>query len=117
MGLTVPPLLASQPATVESLLAFAPSWTVGHLLTHPACLDAGGNFARMGTPRFVDAMYRFVLGRWPSKAEMRLHTDNLDRCRLTPEEFLVDMLNSGERADLGPDLIPPFDPIFPFTFA
>jgi hypothetical protein len=117
MGLHVPTLDSPAAATVESLLAVQPSWTVADLLAFPACLDAAGNLSRMGTPRFVDAMYRFVLGRWPSRAEARLHTDNLDRVRLTPQDFLIDLLRSGERADIGPDLLSPFDPIFPFTFA
>jgi len=116
MGLTVPELDPQRPATVEALLATEPSWTVADLLAFPACLQAGANFGRMGAPRFVDSMYRFLLGRWPSAAEARLHADNLSRGRLTPQDFLMDMLRSGERADLGPCLASPFDPLFPFTF-
>jgi hypothetical protein len=116
MALHVPPLAPPQPVTVERLLAPEPGWTVADLLAAPACLDADANFRRMGAPRFVDALYRFVFDRWPSKAEARLHTDNLLRCRLTPQDLLVDLLASGERADLGPDLISPFDPLYPFTF-
>lgn len=116
MALTVPKLDPQRPLTVEALLAAEPSWTVADLLAFPACLQAEANCSRMGSPRFVDSMYRFVLGRWPSAAEARLHVDNLSRRRLTPQDFLVDMLGSGERADLGPSLPAPFDPLFPFTF-
>jgi hypothetical protein len=116
MGLTVPRLEPNQPVTVEALLAAEPGWTVADLLAFPACLHAEANFGRMGAPRFVDAMYRFVLSRWPSLAEARLHADNLSRSRLTPQDFLLDLLRSGERGDLGPSLPSPFDPLFPFTF-
>jgi hypothetical protein len=116
MGVHVPPLRPPEPASVEDLLVKAPSWTVADLLAVPACLDTDANFRRMGAPRFVDAIYRFIFDRWPSKAEARLHTDNLLRRRLMPQDLLVDMLSSGERADLGPDLISPFDPLYPFTF-
>jgi hypothetical protein len=116
MALHVPPLDPPQKVTVEALLAPEPSWSVADLLTVPSCLDGEANFRRMGAHRFVDALYRFVFDRWPSKAEARLHTDNLGRRRLTPQDLLVDMLKSGERADLGPALISPFDPLYPFTF-
>jgi hypothetical protein len=116
MALHVPVLDPPQPITVEHLLAPEPSWTVADLLAAPGCLDTEANFRRMGAPRFVDALYRFVFERWPSKAETRLHTDNLCRRRLTAQDLLIDMLTSGERADLGSDLISPFDPLYPFTF-
>jgi hypothetical protein len=116
MALHVPPLDPPQRVTVEKLLATDPSWTVADVLAVPSCLDAEANFRRMGAPRFVDALYRFVYDRWPSKAEAKLHADNLLRSRLTPQDLLVDMLDSGERADLGPALISPFDPLYPFTF-
>jgi hypothetical protein len=116
MALTVPPLDAQRPVTVEELMAAEPTWTVADLLAFPACLQTEANFGHMGAPRFVDSMYRFVLGRWPSAAELRLHADNLVRRRVTPQDFMVEMLGSGERADLGPHLPSPFDPLFPFTF-
>jgi hypothetical protein len=117
MGLVVPPLAPGHPVAVETLLESPLSWTVDDLLAAPGCLDAPGNRRRLGTRRFVDGGYRFVLDRWPSKAESRLHTDNLDRERLTPQDFLVDLLGSRERADMGKLLPSPFDDTFPFTFA
>jgi hypothetical protein len=117
MGLVVPPLAAATPSVVETLLAPPPSWTVEDLLAAPACLDAAGNCQRLGTRRFVDAAYRFVLDRWPSLAETRLHTENLDRGRLGPQDFLLDLIGSRERTDRGPYLPSPFDDDFPFTFA
>jgi hypothetical protein len=116
MALAVPVLDRMHAATVEQLLSVPPSWTVADLLANPGCVDAGGNYGRMGGARFVDGTYRFVLGRWPSKAEALLHIGNLAHGRLSAEDFLVDMLSSDERADLGPELLSPFDPVFPFTF-
>ena len=117
MGLVVPALTAAAPVAVEALLASPPSWTAADLLASPGCLDAAGNCRRLGTRRFVDAGYRFVLDRWPSKSETSLHTDNLDRGRIGPQDFLLDLIGSRERADRGPYLPSPFDDIFPFTFA
>jgi len=116
MALVVPPLLDPKPLQVEALLATPPTWCVADILAAPACLDAAGNFRRLGTARFVDAGYRFVLGRWPSKAELRLHADNLDRQRLSAQDFLLDLLQSRERGDMGDNLPSPFDPAFPFSF-
>jgi hypothetical protein len=116
MALAVPRLEPKQRVTVEALLAADPGWTVADLLAFPACLQAEPNCSRMGAPRFVDSMFRFVLARWPSAAEARLHADNLSRGRLGAQDFLMDMLSSAERADLGPALPSPFDPLFPFSF-
>jgi hypothetical protein len=115
MGLMVPRLDAATPHAVETLLSAPPSWTVADLLAAPGCLDAEGNCRRLGTRRFVDAGYRFVLDRWPSKAETRLHADNLDRGRIAAREFLLDLIGSRERADLGPNLPSPVDDTFAFT--
>jgi hypothetical protein len=117
MGLKVPMIEARAPLAVESLLATPPTWTVSDLRAAPSCLDAAGNHRRLGTARFIDGAYRFVLDRWPSKAETRLHTQNLDHGRVSPQDLLVDLLGSHERADLGPALPSPFDDTFLFTLA
>jgi hypothetical protein len=117
MAILVPKLNDVQPVAVEALLASHPSWTVDHLLASPGCLDAAGNHRRVGSARFVDAAYRFVLARWPTRSEAGLHVNNLDRSRIGPQDLVLDLLRSRERADLGPLLPSPFDPAFPFTFA
>jgi hypothetical protein len=116
MGLVVPPLAPVEPASVESLLAAPPTWCVTDLLHNIACLQADKNFAGLGAARYIDAAYRFVLSRWPSKAESRLHISNLEHRRVSPQDLLRDLLTSRERADLGTHLISPFDAEFPFTF-
>lgn len=114
MGLVVPPLRAASALPVEALLATPPTWCVADILAAPGCVDAPGNLARMGSARFVDAGYRFVLARWPTKAEVRLHTDNLAHKRVGPQDFLLDLLRSRERADMGEELPSPFDSRFAF---
>jgi hypothetical protein len=116
MALVVPQLTPPQQASVESLLAAPPTWRVADLREKIACLQPDQNFAQLGAARYIDAAYRFVLCRWPSKAESRLHTANLEHHRVSPQDFLRDLLASRERADLGTHLISPFDAEFPFTF-
>jgi len=114
MGLTVPPLAPSKPATVETLLLMQAEWRPADLLASPGCLDMDANLARMGSPRFVDGVFRFVLGRWPSAAEARLHTESLAAGRITAGGLLIELLQSRERADIEAPLLSPFDTDFPF---
>ena len=115
MAMTVPALEPPRPRTIELLLAAEPGWTTAELLERPACLDMAANLAAMGEARFVDGLFRFVLGRWPSGAESRLHAGGLRAGRVTPHELFVDMLSSRERADMAPALASPYDPDFPFS--
>jgi hypothetical protein len=115
VAIQVPPHRLRGPATVEALLDEPPSWTVNDLLTAPACIDWDANLSRMGPARFVDGLFRFALGRWPSKAEARLHADTLARRRLSARDLLIDLLSSPERAESDARLPSPFDPAFPFA--
>jgi hypothetical protein len=103
-------------ASIESLMDEPPSWTSDDLLAAPACLDWEACLARLGPARFVDALTRFVFGRWPYKAESRLYTDTLARRRVSPQALLIDMLRSPERAESTARFPSPFDPAFPFAF-
>jgi hypothetical protein len=114
MPLQVPDLLAPAVLPVEALLVDPPGWTLADLLARPGCLDLDVNYARLGPAVFVDAVFRFALARWPSRAEARMNTDSLRAGRIGPEAMLVDLLRSGERADMQPGLPSPFDPDFPF---
>jgi hypothetical protein len=114
MGVAVPPLLPAARPTIEDLLKLPPAWTTADLLAAPNCLDMPGNYAAMGPDRFVDAVFRFVLGRWPSDAEARHHAASLETGRVTPTGLLEELLRGRERADLDPALSSPFDPAFPF---
>ncbi len=114
-AIQVPPHQMRGPAQVEWLLDEPPSWSVDDLLAAPGCLDWEAHLARLGPARFVDALFRFVLGRWAYKAEMRLHTDNLARRRVSAEDLLTDLLRSPERAESAARLPSPFDPSFSFA--
>jgi hypothetical protein len=114
MGLTVPILAKTPKVTVEALLLMQAEWRPADLLAVPDCLDMERNLARMGAPRFVDGVYRFVLGRWPSKAEAGLNTESLAAGRITASGLLVELLQSRERADMDAPLPSPFDTEFPF---
>ena len=86
-------------------------------LRHPAAWrpsKTAGAWARpaSSTPPIVSCS---IAGRArPSKL---LHTRNLDHGRLGPQDLLLDLLGSRERAELGTALPSPFDAVFPFIFA
>ena len=109
-----PKPLTSAPASVETLLGPPPTWTAADFLSKPDCLPWAIYAARLGTGRFVDAAFRFTLHRWPSKAEAAVHARTLDRGQLPAQDFLVRLLQSLERADLGQALMSPFDSEFGF---
>ena len=115
MAVDVPPREPVAPQTVEALLSVPPGWTGADLLARPDCLDLAGSLAAMGGARFVDGLFRFVLQRWPSPAEARLHAAALQLGRVTPHGLLVELLTCRERADMASGLASPFDPEFPFS--
>ena len=114
MQVNVPPLTAPRIWSVEELLVHSPSWRTADLLAHPDCLDMRANHARLGTEAFIDAVFQFVLRRWPSPAEISMNSGSLDSGRITPQAMLLDYLAGRERADMPPALASPFDPDFPF---
>ena len=115
MAVTVPVVDPPRASTVESLLVAVRGWTTADLQGRPSCLDMDANFAAMGEARFVDGLFRFVLARWPSGAESRLHMTSLRSGRVRPLELLIELLSSRERADMAPELPSPYDPFFPFS--
>ncbi len=112
--LAVPPPANRLPCTVESLLAPPAGWTVADVLAHPGCLAWADQLATLGIARFIDAAFRFALHRWPSAAEASVHARALSRGSVTAEAFVVRLLGSRERADIGPGLMSPFHPDFLF---
>lgn len=114
MPLRVPPPLPAGPVRVEALLARPDGWSTQDLLDHPACLDMAASHAALGTPRFVDAVFRFVFARWPIAAEARMNTESLAAGRITPAGLLAECLSSRERAGMPPGLPHPFAADFAF---
>ena len=114
MQVEVPALEPPGEERVENMLCQPPGWSVADVAGHPGCLFPRANCARLGRAAFTDAVFRFVFGRWPSKAESRLNIDSLAAGRITPRALLLECLHSRERADLATALPGPFDPLFPF---
>ena len=117
MMVDIPILEPPQAARVEDMLRQPPGWAVDDVAANAACLQPDANYARLGPARFTDAVFRFVFGRWPSKAENRMNADSLAAGRITPAGLLLECLGSRERADMPPALPGPFDPAFPFLLA
>ncbi len=115
MGVVVPELRAARACRVERLLRPAPAWHAADVLARPECLKLDANRAAMGTPRFVDCLFRFALDRWPSDAESQVHVRDLDHGRIGAQALLAELLSSRERADMPGALVGPLDPAFPFV--
>jgi len=113
-GLTVPAITLTAPVNVEALLRPDPGWTVDDLLPSLRCLELGAQLASLGMARFIDAAYRFAVGRWPVPGESQAYTLALTGGSASADDVLRDLLTSRERQDMGPDLISPWDPGFPF---
>jgi hypothetical protein len=113
-GLTLPAIALPGPVPVEALLRPEPAWRVDDLLPALSCLHPGAQLASLGMARFIDAAYRFALQRWPSPSESQAYTLALTGAAATADDVLRELLTSRERQDLGPDLISPWDPGFPF---
>ncbi len=117
MRVDVPELDPPTSERVEDILHRPQGWTVADVAAYPACLYLEANCARLGPARFTDAVFRFVLGRWPSEPESRMNVQSLAAGRITPRGLLLECLASRERAESAADLPGPFDPRFPFTLS
>ena len=113
--LAVPPIPPEAALPVEALLRPEPTWTVSELAGAVSCLDLASQCATMGTPRFVDVAFQFVLQRWPMNEEASVYVQVIDEGQTSPDALLSELLACRERADLGPGLISPWDAAFPFT--
>ena len=122
---TSTPSTAPVQAAVESLLGAVPAWKAAAICANPGALGLAAARARMGTARFVDMGFQFALNRWPAKPEAIVYIRALEglehgggACAPTTEEdFLVELLNSRERADIGPAIRSPWDALYPFGAA
>jgi hypothetical protein len=113
--LTVPRVTLPGALVVEALLRPEPAWTVHDLLPSLGCLNLAAQLASLGSTRFIDAAYRFALGRWPESGEAAAYCLALAQGGATADDVVRELLASRERADLGPSLISPWDPGYPFA--
>ena len=113
-SLTIPRQTKRPPTLVETLLAPPHGWTVADFLSQPACLPWTKYANDLGTNRFVDAAYQFALLRWPSDPEAAVNVRALTRGHVSPQGFIVQLLQSRERGDMEEALMSPFDAEFGF---
>ncbi len=112
--LPVPRLPPAPRVRVEALLEKEPAWQVADFLAYPDSIRFAASLAAMGSARFVDMAFRFALERWPAAHEAAFYGAALDRGELGATALVIELMRSRERADLGPALVSPWDPAFPF---
>jgi hypothetical protein len=100
---------------LQDILATPGRWTAADLLAMPAVLGLPAQVKKMGPARFIDALYLFVLERFPSKAELAARVTELERAWVAPEDMLRDLLTrESEFAERVSPLLCPFDFAYPF---
>lgn len=116
-SLPVPPRAARPPLSMEAILAPPPRWGAVDLLAFPDPLDLNRRrIEGVAGERLIDALYLFVLERFPTKPEQAAMHAALLAGRLTPAEALRHLLTrEGEFAARKSALLSPFDAAYPFT--
>ncbi len=102
--------------TVENLLALPPRWTAADLRANPGVLKLTEMRGKLGDARLIDALYRFVLERFPSAGEHQARMAELHHGWLNPISLLRELLTREPEfaARLTP-LACPFDLDYPFA--
>lgn len=102
----------------EATLDFSPrvAWNDDEVLEALEHFDLTRQWETLGTARFVDAVFRFVLGRWADDDGMQGYVRALETGELAPEEFFRIILSSDERQAMRTPLPSPFDYRFPFKY-
>jgi hypothetical protein len=100
--------------TVEDLLTPRTTWTEAEVVAHLEGLEPEQTWKRMGSRRFVEAAFLFVLGRPADDGGRARYTTALETAELTPYDILKTLFGSQERATSGPPLMSPLDAKYPF---
>lgn len=100
--------------TVEDLLTPRTTWTEPEVVGNLDCLEPEATWKRMGSRRFVEAAFLFVLGRPADDGGRARYTSALDTAELTAYDVLKTLFGSSERARSGPPLLSPLDAKYPF---
>jgi len=101
--------------TRRSLPHSQTTWSDEDVLAHLSQFNLASHHRRMGTFRFVDVTFRYVLGRWADDVGLNAYARELDSGALSPEQFFAALLRSKERKANPKPLPSPFDYRFPFT--
>lgn len=100
--------------TVEDLLTPRTTWTEAEVVADLQCLEPEATWRRMGSRRFVEAAFLFVLGRPADDGGRTRYVTALETAELTAYDILRTLFGSQERARSGPPLISPLDAKYPF---
>jgi hypothetical protein len=100
--------------TVEDLLTPRTTWTEAEIVANLECLEPEATWRRMGSRRFVEAAFLFVLGRPADDGGRNRYVSALDTSELTAYDILKTLFGSQERASSGPPLLSPLDAKYPF---
>lgn len=107
------PELRREQVPVEATRSRRAEWNDADVLAHLDCLRLAENRERLGTPRFVDYLCHYVLGRWPGPEEATAYAAAIDQGELSPEGYFRDLMLSAERQARPQPLASPHEPQFP----
>jgi hypothetical protein len=91
-------------------------WTDEQILENLVCLQLEMNYHKMGAEKFVDAVFRFGLGRWADPAALDGYCAGLRAQSLSPVAVFEAVLMSEERKRQDRRLPSPFEADFPFDY-
>jgi hypothetical protein len=111
----VPARRARVPISVNDVLRVRARWGDEDVRACVDCLQLERNCEAMGPTRFVDRVFRFVLGRWADAAGRHHYAASIACGAMSPNEVFLAVLNSGERRIQDRMLAHPMDPEYPFT--
>jgi len=115
---TLEPRAGDAVMPLEELLERVDRWTEPDMVRHVGLLKLDANMAAMGVARFVDVTCHYLLGRWPDgDSGMQQYETALRDGQMTPEEFFLALLLSGERAATRAVLAAPYDARFPYDLS
>jgi len=108
----IPVMERSRPVAVQELVRRR-RWTANDLVRNIGCLHLSENARTMGSFRFVDVTYFFLLNRWMDEAAL-VHVRKLEGGETSPEEFFTEVALSEERLASSSVLPGPYDGRFPY---
>jgi hypothetical protein len=98
---------------IESLLVAPSCWSMEDVQAHPEALDLETSLLRLGPRRYIDMVYRFLLGRWPGAHEYDFYFPDLRRDLISATDIFKTIFNSDERKNNGLEPLSPLDLKYP----
>ncbi len=91
-----------------------PAWRDEEVLAYLGQFELERHRQRMGTVRFVDVVFRYILNRWADDGGLSRYSEALDAGELTCEQVFAILLACEERKAIATPLPAPHDYRFPF---